>query len=157
MIVVAIIGILAAIAIPQYQSFIARTQVAEALTLVAPVKLAVAEYDNLEGGLPPSGSIMGLDPTLITGDFVSSMSWTKIFTASVSFGTVKPPEFGAIIIRFGSSAHEDLSGRGFFLCATKSSGKPITWRCVTSCASMMFSFFPTPTAVDNEYLPSGCQ
>jgi prepilin-type N-terminal cleavage/methylation domain-containing protein len=97
MIVVAIIGILAAIAIPQYQSFIARTQVAEALTLVAPVKLAVAEYDNLEGGLPPSGSIMGLDPTSIAGDFVSSMSWTKIFTASVSFGTVKPTEFVAAV------------------------------------------------------------
>ena len=44
MIVVAIIGILAAIAIPQYQNYIARSQVSEALNLAGGVKTAVAEY-----------------------------------------------------------------------------------------------------------------
>ena len=44
MIVVAIIGILAAIALPQYNKYIARTQVAEAFTLLGPVKQALTLY-----------------------------------------------------------------------------------------------------------------
>jgi len=69
MIVVAIIGILAAIAIPQYQDYIARTQVGEALTLMDGLKTPVGECANTLGtltgcsdglnGLPPAGSVLG--------------------------------------------------------------------------------------------------
>ena len=46
MIVVAIIGILAAVAIPQYQNYVARTQMSEALSLASGSKVALAEYFN---------------------------------------------------------------------------------------------------------------
>ena len=69
MIVVAIIGILAAIAIPQYQDYIARTQVGEALTLMDGLKTPVGECVNTLGtvtgcsdglnGIPPGGSVLG--------------------------------------------------------------------------------------------------
>ena len=49
MIVVAIIGVLAAVAIPQYQNYVARAQVAEGFSLVASGKMAVAEYYNETG------------------------------------------------------------------------------------------------------------
>ena len=52
MIVVAIIGILAAIAIPQYQNYVARAQVSEALVLASGAKTAVAEYYNVNGEFP---------------------------------------------------------------------------------------------------------
>lgn len=51
MIVVAIIGILAAIAIPQYQGYIARTQASEAIVLLGGIRTAVSERWHGEGGL----------------------------------------------------------------------------------------------------------
>ena len=52
MIVVAIIGILAAIAIPAYQDYIARSQVSEAFAMTAAQKTAIAEYAQNNGAYP---------------------------------------------------------------------------------------------------------
>ena len=56
MIVVAIIGILAAVAIPQYQNYVARAQVAEGLALASGVKTALTLYYQETGGFPDAGS-----------------------------------------------------------------------------------------------------
>jgi len=56
MIVVAIIGILAAVAIPAYQDYIARSQVSEAVSLTAGGKTPLAEYFNDKGSWPTAAS-----------------------------------------------------------------------------------------------------
>ncbi|GAB2728198.1 pilin [Halomonas garicola] len=56
MIVVAIIGVLAAIAIPQYQNYVARSQASEALTITSGVRADIAEYYALNGKMPDSAS-----------------------------------------------------------------------------------------------------
>ena len=74
MIVVAIIGILAAVAIPQYQNYVARAQVAEALVLASGAKTAIAEYRNATGEWPADNKAAGLaEPTEITGKHVVSV------------------------------------------------------------------------------------
>ena len=107
MIVIAIIGILAAIAIPAYQDYIARSQVSEALNLVGGLKSQVAEELQNEGSVTP-----GQYPVL-TGNYVDGTSVTKIPPASTcSVGDacsvrlnatfkaagVAPPLTGALIL-----------------------------------------------------------
>lgn len=77
MIVVAIIGILAAVALPAYQDYTKRAHVSEALTLMASAKHAVTEHyasvgswpsDNAAAGLAASGSITGNAVLSVTVD-----------------------------------------------------------------------------------------
>src|SRR5215212_8634995 len=73
MIVVAIIGILAAVAIPAYQDYIARSQVSEAVSLTAGGKTPMAEYMADKGLWPASASdVMGTT----NGKYVSSITIT---------------------------------------------------------------------------------
>src|SRR5262245_19533846 len=73
MIVVAIIGILAAVAIPAYQDYIARSQVSEAVSLTAGGKTPLAEFFADKGIWPSAATdVMGN----ITGKYVSEISIT---------------------------------------------------------------------------------
>jgi type IV pilus assembly protein PilA len=75
MIVVAIIAILAAIAIAQYQDYVIRAQVSEGSALADGVKTAVGEFYNNRGTFPSTNASAGLaTSTSITGDYVSSVT-----------------------------------------------------------------------------------
>ncbi len=56
MIVVAIIGILASVAVPQYQDYVARSKVGEVYTSSSAAKTILADYHSLEGKMPAAGS-----------------------------------------------------------------------------------------------------
>ncbi|MBK8064787.1 MAG: pilin [Betaproteobacteria bacterium] len=72
MIVVAIIGILAAVALPAYQDYTKRTHVSEGLTLAAGAKASIAEYYAANGTWPASNAEAGLASS-ITGNSVDSV------------------------------------------------------------------------------------
>jgi len=75
MIVVAIIGILAAIAIPQYAEYTNRARVSEGLTLAAGAKTAVSEFRSTNNLWPGSNAEAGVaDANLITGNNVTSVA-----------------------------------------------------------------------------------
>ena len=78
MIVVAIIGILAAIAIPAYQDYTQRAQIGEAFTIVSAAKTAIAEYAQTNGVYPPAADItaLALDIGSPAGQYVDTVTVT---------------------------------------------------------------------------------
>ena len=101
MIVVAIIGILAAIAIPQYQNYVARSQVAEAFTLMNGAKTAV--QDNLQGGACVSATaanntLAGKYGSLaITGDAAAAKAAVAPDTGCVLTYTFKGTDVSSLL------------------------------------------------------------
>ena len=112
MIVVAIIGILAAIALPAYQDYTTRAQVSEALSLAQGARTSVTEYWQSEGFFPTDNEAAGLaEPDDISGPFVNSVT--------VAAGTSD----GTITVVY--SGRETFS---LFLEPTTSIGA-VTWQC----------------------------
>ena len=75
MIVIAIIGILAAIALPAYQDYIARSQMTEAFNLAGGLKGTVTEYYSDKGAWPAGNEAAGAAPaSQITGKYVLSVT-----------------------------------------------------------------------------------
>ena len=133
MIVVAIIGILAAVAIPAYQDYIARSQVSEAVSLLGSAKTPLAEYFADKGTWPANLSdVMGNTSGKYTGSIVSTG------TASVN-GTASAYTIGASMKT--STINAAITGKTAYLFTTDS-GK--TWNC-------------TKGDIDNRYLPGACR
>ena len=135
MIVVAIIGILAAIAIPQYQNYVARAQVSEALSLASGPKVAVAEYFNTNGTFPADNATAGLtEPTDFNGNWVESV-------------TVSVVGDNALITALFSvtEAHSKIQGGEMTLTAVDHGG------------SIGFACSSSGTTDISTYLPSSCR
>ena len=152
MIVVAIIGILAAIAIPQYQNYVARAQVAEGLTLASGAKTAVAEYYDSNGRFPTypdpgcifvgifvicNGAVGLAEHTSITGKYVNQVS-----VASSS---------GIIVLMFKNvpDAHT-LIAKGVVNLTPTVHGGSISWACSNNDNA-------TASPDITKFLPSSCQ
>ena len=132
MIVVAIIAILAAIALPAYQDYVARSQVSEAMTLSSGAKTAVAEYYADRGAWPTTNAMAGLA--------TSAASINGKYVASVGVGTA-----GAITatMKGAGSASQKVAGGTFVMVPTDAGGS-VTWSCNTG-------------TINDKYLPSSCR
>ena len=92
MIVVAIIGILAAVAIPAYQDYTIRAKVTEGLSLASAGKTAVSEYFSANGSLPADNAKAGMaPPNDISGNSVDNVtvSGQGLITVVFSAATIK--------------------------------------------------------------------
>jgi type IV pilus assembly protein PilA len=114
MIVVAIVGILAAIAIPAYQDYTVRAQVTEGLSLANAAKILV-EDTFTSGGTTAMASV--------------SNAYTSPSTAIVSGITVTSA--GLVTITYGAGAGA-MSGQTVTLQASLATGQPVTWVCATT-------------------------
>jgi type IV pilus assembly protein PilA len=149
MIVIAIIGILAAIAIPAYQNYVIRAQVTEGLSLANNYETAVAEFYQNNGTFPGGVSIAG-SPTTIPMPGAS-------FGKYVSAITVDPK--GNVLINYGGAQASTKLGAASVLyinVGTNTNGD-VSWVCGSSTppGTLVMSGVGT-TNIPAQYLPSSC-
>ena len=132
MIVIAIISILAAIAIPAYQDYVIRTQVAEGFELTAGTKTTIGlvyweygSFDNANSGFPNSGIPLS---TSVTGKYIAQVAVTN--------GTIRATMSSA------SPAHQRIRGEVLTHIPTFTGGS-LAWRCEGSMPA--------------KYLPATCR
>ena len=153
MIVVAIIGILASLAVSAYQTYTVRAQVAEAINMGAGAKVPVIDAFN-NTGEPPAGRAeagMSVSPTDTEGTYVSQVDIDD----------------GRVDVMMGNRVHAEISGMiiRFTPYMTGGGSGTIVWRCgaapqpagaaILSGASITTVYLPTQ--VPTRYLPSTCR
>ena len=147
MIVVAIIGILAAIAIPAYQDYTIRAQITEGLNLAAGVKTGVAEYFQDSGTWPSTNAEAGVGTgTDIKGKYVSAVTVTT---------------GGGVQITYGGNANAAISGYVLGLRPGTSVNNDISWQCgekaLPTGLTVVAASSVATTSVLPKYLPPSCR
>ena len=136
MIVVAIIAILAAIAIPAYQDYVIRAQVSEGLSLGEGAKSAVWDFISNYGTLPSNNASVGLPSAgSIKGSYVSKVNVAGGLI-TVSYGGLK-----------ANTALKVPAVTSLQLSPITRSGGSVQWTCKPSASG----------GVPGKYLPSSCR
>ena len=114
MIVVAIIGILAAVAVPMYLDYSVRTQVSHGLNLAAGAKAAVTEYYQDQGAFPADNATAGIEAAgNITGKYITQVQVTA---------------GGLIVVTYGNDVNTKILGATLTMTPTDNQGS-VAWAC----------------------------
>lgn len=150
-IVIAIIGILASIAVTAYQTYTVRAQVAEALNMAASAKASIVDTYKMTGMPAADRAAAGMTPlaTDTQGSYVGQIDVVN----------------GRVDITFGNNAHQDILGRTISATPYITADGTTIWRCGTAqvppgtaplTGGGITCAHRAPT-IDARYLPSSCR
>jgi type IV pilus assembly protein PilA len=146
MIVVAIIGILAAIAIPSYQDYTIRAQVTEGFAIADELKLKINEYYRTHGRFPADNRAAGVpEARFLIGNYVTGVEIAN----------------GAMHIQFGNKINQAIAGSILTMqpqVVTGSPASPISWNCGYSTPPAgLEAVGDNRTSATDKFLPSVCR
>jgi len=146
MIVISIIGILASIALPAYQTYTIRAQVSESLTIAAELKSSVTDYYKVRGEFPSNNKAAGIPEShLLQGNFVKSIQL----------------ESGAFHILLGNKVNTNAMNKTVSLrpiIVKGSPASPFSWVCGNSePPEAMLAIGENKTSIDGSFLPASCR
>lgn len=148
MIVISIIGVLAAIAMPAYQDYLHRARIAEAFALASAAQRAVADYHERWGRLPADNAAAGLPrPENARGSFVASITVTN----------------GVVEVRYGwAGMPSEMEGKALYIRPGVNRAyptAPLVWVCGERAAPDGFEVVGARASatLPQRYLPGGCR
>jgi type IV pilus assembly protein PilA len=146
MIVIAIIGILAAIAIPAYQNYTIRAQVTEGLTLADGWKTAIAEYYANTGNWPTTANLTAAGQVQSQGKY-ETVAVTTAGTITITYG--------------GTQVNQKISGKILGVTAYTNANGDVLWQCGNAAPPSGASVASGATAnggtnISPQYLPTSC-
>lgn len=146
MVVVSIIGILASIALPSFQSYTIRAQITEALALAAEVKDDIRDVYKHTGRFPVDNRAAGLPlPQHLLGNYVEGIEVVN----------------GSLHIRLGNKANKMIADKVLTLqplIVAENPGSPMSWNCGNSVPPKgMTTVGENRTDVDRQFLPFACR
>ena len=134
MIVVAIVGILAAIAVPAYSDYTIRAKITEGLSFAAAGKVSVSEYYASEGVMPSTGGEAGLRVGAVDAEYISLLGYLRI-NSNVGHIVIDSGDLGAGV------------GTATFVYEGKAFGGGVAWTCG----------YVVTTTLRARHFPSGCR
>ena len=131
MIVVAIIGILAAVALPAYQDYTIRAKVSEVILAASSAKTSLAEYAQVNGQMPSDTSAVDTQ----SSSYVTSVTYARTDASN------------GVVTVTASAKEPKISGKKVLLTGTLQSNGQVTWVCGPAAT----------TGMDAKYLPASCK
>ena len=148
MIVIAIIGILASLAVSAYQTYTVRAQIAEGLSMASGAKVPIVDAYTNDGVAPANRAAAGMPPDALStrGNYVRGVDIID----------------GRVEITFGGPrAHQDIIGETLSLTPYETAGNTIVWRCGFAAAPdgalLDGGGDHVDPSVDRRYLPTNCR
>ena len=151
MIVIAIVGILAAIALPAYQDYIVRSKMSEAIVALSEAKTTVTEYVASTGGVPALGSVFGVNEAVRSGDILEKLTVTSLPDAGTGTVYITASVYDSVWL--GGTKAVDVTHKVQLQGVKSATDATMVWTCLPGVGALNSD----AVSIETKYLPANCR